>query len=316
MFYVLIAILLFGSMLVYFRIADRYKIIDKPNRRSSHTKPTIRGGGIIFYLGVLVWFIWSDATYPFFFAGLTLITLISFLDDIFTLSNRIRFSIHLLSVVLLFLETQLFDLAWWVVPAALTLVVGTINAYNFMDGINGITAMYSFAVLLLLWLANREIGIVDDRLLYCIAIANGVFTFFNFRKRAKCFAGDVGSVSMCFILLFATLSLVLATGNPIYILFFAVYGVDSVMTIIFRLIRRENIFEAHRMHLYQYLANEAGGNRLVIAVCYGVLQVGIGLLAIASISHPSETQIGVAACLLTLLSMTYIGVRRYILLLQ
>src|SRR5690606_9440901 len=116
----------------------------------------------------------------------------------------------------------------------------------------------------------------DERLLYCTAVANGVFAFFNFRQRAKCFAGDVGRVSMCFILVFVTVSLILATGNLIYILFFAVYGVDSVMTIIFRLLRRENIFKAHRTHLYQYLANEARGNRLVIATCYGVLQVGVG----------------------------------------
>src|SRR5690606_16543159 len=151
-----------------------------------------------------------------------------------------RISIHLLSVVLLFLEVGLFNHVWWIVPIALVLVIGTINAYNFMDGINGITAMYSFAVLLLLWLANQEVGFVDDRLLYCTAIANGVFTFFNFRQRAKCFAGDVGSVSMCFILLFATLSLILATGNPIYILFFAVYGVDSVVSCVFSLLSRKD----------------------------------------------------------------------------
>lgn len=313
MFYALIAILLFAAMLVYFRIADRYNIIDKPNERSSHTTVTIRGGGIVFYLGALAWFIWSGAAYPFFFAGLTLITLISFLDDVLTLSNRIRIGVHLLSVVLLCIEVQLFDYAWWVVPVALVLIIGTINAYNFMDGINGITAMYSFAVLLLLWLANREIDFVDNRLLYCAAIANGVFAFFNFRQRAKCFAGDVGSVSMSFILIFATLSLILATGNAIYILFFAVYGVDSVMTIIFRLFRRENIFKAHRTHLYQYLANEAKGNRLVIAVCYGVLQIGIGLLALVTVKHPAETQVGVAICVLVLLAMAYIGIRRYLL---
>src|SRR5690606_25766434 len=267
MIYALIAILLFAAMLVYFRIADRYNIIDRPNERSSHTRLTIRGGGIVFYLGALAWFIWSGAAYPYFFAGLTFITLISFLDDILTLSNRIRISVHLLSVILLFVEVGLFDQIWWIVPIALILVIGTINAYNFMDGITGITAMYSFAVLLLLWLANREVGFVDDRLLYCTAIANGVFAFFNFRKRARCFAGDVGSVSMCFSLLFATLSLMLATGNVIYILVFAVYGVDSVMTSIVRRSRRENIFKAHPTHLYQYLAKEAKGNRLVIAVC-------------------------------------------------
>lgn len=313
MFLALIAVLLFAAMLVYFRIADRYNIIDRPNERSSHTRVTIRGGGVVFYLGALAWFIWSGAAYPYFFAGLTLITLISFLDDILTLSNRIRISIHLLSVVLLFIEVQLFEHPWWVVPIALILVIGTINAYNFMDGINGITAMYSFAVLLQLWLANRDIGFVDDRLLYCTAVANGVFAFFNFRQHAKCFAGDVGSVGMSFILIFATLSLILATGNLIYILFFAVYGVDSVLTIIYRLSRRENIFKAHRTHLYQYLANEAKGNRLVIAMCYGILQVGVGALVIASTLYSNETQIKVGACILMLLVLAYIGIRRYIL---
>lgn len=313
MIYALITVVLFAAMLVYFRIADRYNIIDKPNERSSHTTLTIRGGGVIFYLGALVWFIWSGAAHPYFFAGLTLITLISFLDDILTLSNRIRISIHLLSVILMFFEVQLFDFAWWVVPVALVLVIGTINAYNFMDGINGITAMYSFAVLLLLWQANRDIGFIDDSLLYCTAIANGVFAFFNFRQRAKCFAGDVGSVSMCFILLFATLSLILITENAMYILFFAVYGVDSVMTIIFRLLRRENIFKAHRTHLYQLLANEANGNRLAIAVCYGVLQVGVGLLTLVALAKPIHVQLGVAVSVLVLLTMLYIGVRRYVL---
>ena len=313
MVYALLAVLLFAAMLVYFRIADRFNIIDKPNERSSHTTVTLRGGGVIFYLGALAWFIWSGAAYPYFFVGLTMITLISFLDDILTLSNRIRISVHLLSVILLFLEVQLFEQVWWVIPIALVLVIGTINAYNFMDGINGITAMYSFAVLYLLWLANQDINFVDDRLLYCVAIANAVFAFFNFRNKAKCFAGDVGSVSMSFILLFATISLILATGNPIYILFFAVYGVDSVMTISLRLIRRENIFKAHRSHLYQLMANEAKGNRLVIAVCYGVLQLGVGVLVLATTTETVQTQIGIVACILVLLTVLYIGIRRYVL---
>lgn len=313
MIYGAITILLFLAMLAYFRIADRHNIVDRPNNRSSHTTVTIRGGGIIFYLGALAWFIWSGATHPYFFTGLTLITLISFLDDILTLSNRIRISIHLLAVVLLALEVQLFEFSWYIIPIALVLIIGTINAYNFMDGINGITAMYSFAVLLLLWLTNREIHVIDDCLLYCTALANSVFAFFNFRKRAKCFAGDVGSVGMSFILIFATLSLILTTGNPIYVLFFAVYGVDTVLTIIHRLFRRENIFKAHRTHLYQYLANEAGVNRLVIATCYGVLQVGIGWLILVAATEPAKTQIGITLCVIAVLSALYVGIRRYIL---
>ena len=315
MVYALLAVLFFVAMLVYFRIADRFNIIDKPNERSSHTTITLRGGGIIFYLGALAWFIWSGAAYPYFFVGLTMITLISFLDDILTLSNRIRISIHLLSVLLLFFEVQLFEQAWWVIPIALILVIGTINAYNFMDGINGITAMYSFAVLLLLWLANQEVDFIDNRLLYCTAIANGVFAFFNFRNKAKCFAGDVGSVSMSFILLFATISLILASGNPIYILFFAVYGVDSVMTIILRLIRRENINQntIKANLLYNYLKNEAKGNQLITASSYALVQLGIGLLVKHSTAFPWNTQVGVAVCILTLTALAYIGIRRYIL---
>ncbi|MGK6352547.1 MraY family glycosyltransferase [Parapedobacter sp. DT-150] len=313
MIYALIAALLFAAMLLYFRIADRYNIIDKPNERSSHTQLTIRGGGVIFYVGALAWFIWSGAAYPYFFTGLTLIMIISFLDDVLTLSNRLRISVHLISVLLLFAEVQLFEFPWYILPIALVLIIGLINAYNFMDGINGITAMYSFAVLLLLWLANRDIAFIDERLLYCTAIANGVFAFFNFRKRAKCFAGDVGSVGMSFMLIFATLSLILATGNPIYILFFAVYGVDSVLTIIYRLLRRENIFKAHRTHLYQYLANEARGNRLVISACYGAVQVGVGWITLISSTYPVATQCKVALCIVILLSLAYVGIRRYIL---
>jgi len=312
MIYVLLALLLFGLMLVYFRLADRYNIIDKPNERSSHTQVTIRGGGVIFYIGALAWFIWSGASYPYFFAGLTLITLVSFLDDMFTLSNRIRISVHLLSVLLLFLEVQLFEYPLWVIPVALILVIGTINAYNFMDGINGITSMNSFAILLLLWLANRKGGFIDNELLYFTAVANGVFAFFNFRQRAKCFAGDVGSVGMSFILIFATLNLIIVTENLIYILFFAVYGVDTVLTIIHRLAKRENIFKAHRSHLYQYLANEGKGNRLVISLSYGLVQVGVGVLILYAASHPYGIQARVGFCILLLLTLAYIGIKRYL----
>lgn len=280
MVYILILVLLFFAELLYFRIADHFNIIDKPNQRSSHTSITIRGGGVVFYLGALAWFVWSGFAYPWFFVGLTAITVISFLDDVFTLSNRVRLAMHLIAVLLMCYQLGLFEVPWYVLPIAIILIIGTINAYNFMDGINGITAMYSFAVLFLLWMVNQEQAFIDERLLFTVAIANGVFAFFNFRQKAKCFAGDVGSVCMSFILLFALISLIMQTGNPIYILFLAVYGADSVLTIIHRLMKRENIFEAHRSHLYQYLANEAKGNRLVISFSYGLLQVLIGLFVI------------------------------------
>lgn len=310
--YLIIFGVLFLAMLLYIRIADRFNIIDKPNQRSSHNKITIRGGGVIFYLGALIWFVWSDFSYPWFFVGLSAITVVSFLDDVFTLSNRVRISVHLISVLMMIYELGAFDLHWFILPIALIIAIGTINAYNFMDGINGITAMYSFAVLLSLWLANQQIAFIDDRLLYCTAIANGVFAFFNFRQRAKCFAGDVGSVSMCFILLFAVLGLIFATGNPIYMLFFVVYGVDSVLTIIHRLMKRENIFKAHRSHLYQYLANEANGNRLVISTMYGLLQALIGWGVIQVVKKGEATQVIFAISVLMVLGVIYILLKAHL----
>src|SRR5690606_33484256 len=102
------------------------------------------------------------------------------------------------------------------------LVIGIVNAYNFMDGINGITACNSFAVLLLLWLANQKNTFIPNDYLYFIAIGNFVFFSFNFRNKAKCFAGDVGSVSMAFILLYALSKLILQSQQLIYLLFLAV----------------------------------------------------------------------------------------------
>jgi hypothetical protein len=91
--YILLAAALFILEIVYFKLADHFNIIDKPNERSSHTSITLRGGGIIFYFGVLAWFILSGFQSPYFFAGLTAITFISFVDDIRNLSsNKIKVS--------------------------------------------------------------------------------------------------------------------------------------------------------------------------------------------------------------------------------
>lgn len=306
------AILLWIAMLAYFKIADRYNIIDKPNERSSHTQITIRGGGILFFLAALMWWLWSGGGYPYFMIGLTMITLISFIDDMMTLSNKLRFGVHLTAVALLFAQWGLYAYPWFWWLIALVVVIGTINAYNFMDGINGMTSMYSFAILVLLWVANEAVHFIDERLLIMVAIANAIFAFYNFRKKAMCFAGDVGSVSMCFILLFATISLIIHQQNLLYFLFFSVYGVDTVWTILFRLSRKENIFQAHRTHLYQYLANEAKGNRLLISYTYGLLQCVVGFLVFRLASQPLNVQIWGAMLILGLLSLLYLSLRAYL----
>ena len=304
--YIVILILLFVLEIIYFKIADKYNIIDKPNERSSHTQITLRGGGVIFYIGALLYFLVSGFEYPYFFLGLTLITLISFLDDILTLSNKLRLLIQLVSMILMFYQVGMFEMAWWIVPIALIISVGTINAYNFMDGINGITVSNSLAVLVLLALANQNTPFINSEFLYYVILSVIVFGFFNFRNKAKAFAGDVGSVAIAFIILFLLAKLIITTQNVIYILFLLIYGLDSVWTIIRRLFRRENIFEAHRSHLYQFYANENKTNRLIIAAIYGVLQLLVGLFVLYTSSLSLEYQIILSILLLILGSSSYL----------
>lgn len=310
MHYLILVILLFVTEWVYFKIADKFNIIDKPNERSSHSEVTLRGGGIVFYFAVVAFFIYSGFEYPWFFLGLTLITLISFLDDVFTLSNKIRLCIHLVSVLLMFQQWGLFDLSVIWVLLSLIVVIGTINAYNFMDGINGITALYSLAVLGLLAIVNFQVNFIDPSLIYYSMIGTVVFGFFNIRVKAKCFAGDVGSVSMAFIVLFMLGMLLIKTENFIYILFLAIYGIDTVWTIFRRALKKENIFKAHRSHLYQLLSNEAKKNKLAVSVAYAVIQFIVGYLVIAVSDCSVTTQILFGIGLLFGLSAVYLVLKR------
>jgi len=269
--------------LLYFRLADHYQIIDQPNNRSSHTEVTIRGGGIIFPIALLLFPIYFGTANIWFLTGLFLISSISFADDIKHVNNKLRLMIHLAAVGLLFYQLSLFGLSWYLILFAFFFTIGTINAVNFMDGINGITGGYGLITLItLLGINHYVVTFTDSNLLITAVIAVGVFNIFNFRKRAKCFAGDVGSVSLGFILVYFILSLILKTENFNYILFLLVYGLDVVSTIIFRLIRKENVLEPHRSHFYQYLFNDRRIPHIIVSLLYIALQLVINILLIYS----------------------------------
>lgn len=273
MLYILLTIVLFGAQLAYFQVAERFNIIDKPNERSSHEGIILRGGGIVFYLAVLLYFAVSGFRYPWFFGGLTLVSLVSFADDVKTLSARVRLLVQFAGLFLMFLEWNLYALPWYYLAIALILSAGILNAFNFMDGINGITGVYSTAVMVALWFVNRQFSFTDNRLIYIVLISLVVFNFFNFRTKAKCFAGDVGSVTIAVIIVFLLGQLIIKTENLSYIVFLAVYGVDSVLTIVHRLKLKENIFEPHRKHLFQLLANELNLPHLLVSALYAILQL-------------------------------------------
>jgi UDP-GlcNAc:undecaprenyl-phosphate/decaprenyl-phosphate GlcNAc-1-phosphate transferase len=269
--YPILFVVLLLAELWYFRIADKFNIIDKPNERSSHTSITLRGGGIIFPISVVLYFLYTG-NYPWLVLGTVAIAAVSFIDDIKTLSGRVRILVHLAAVSLMFYDAGLFAFHWMWIVAAYILVIGTLNAYNFMDGINGITGAYSLAVLVPLYLTNRYFEFVNGDLIIFVTLSAIVFLIFNFRTKAKCFAGDVGSISMALIILFFITRLIIVTGDFKYILFLAVYGVDAVLTIAHRIILKENIFKAHRRHLYQYLSNELKWPHLTVSTLYAIIQ--------------------------------------------
>ncbi|MEQ8880631.1 MAG: UDP-GlcNAc--UDP-phosphate GlcNAc-1-phosphate transferase [Cyclobacteriaceae bacterium] len=305
MIYLSVFIFLSLLMLAYLRLADHFNIIDRPNERSSHTRVTIRGGGIIFVVAVVIWWFLHGFQMPWFFTGFLLISVVSFIDDLGHVPNRVRIVTQFLAVVLLLLElssTNSFplvgaltnqtsmvgvstdhNLSVLLLLLSLPVILGFINAYNFMDGINGITVVNSLFTIGTIAYLNHTMAWIDPDLLSYSMIGLLIFGFFNFRRKAACFAGDVGAVSMAFLITLLMVMLIMQTGNFYYLALVFVYGIDSVGTIIERLIKRENIFEAHRSHLYQLMANQSGMPHLVVSSIYGLIQLAVNVLIIISI---------------------------------
>ena len=278
--YIIIAPLLLVLELVYFRIADRFNIVDRPNERSSHNSIVIRGGGIIFLLAAWIWSAFFGFNYPWFLAGLTIVCGISLWDDIHSLPDSVRLIAQFTAMFMMFADLGMINLEnWWMIAPALIVCVGIINAYNFMDGINGITSGYSLIVLLPLIILNHSIHFIEMSYLIVAAIACVVFSYFNFRPKgkAKCFAGDVGSIGIAFIVLLPLGKLILQTGDLTYILLLVVYGVDTILTICHRIMLHENLGQAHRKHAFQIMANELKIPHEIVSLGYMILQLIISL---------------------------------------
>jgi len=296
---------------VYFLIADNFDIIDKPNHRSSHSLITIRGGGIIIPVVFIVYELINYMPDPFFMAGLIIISVVSFIDDVRGLPSGYRLAAQMTAVMLMLFDGGITSFILGVLM--LIIITGFINGYNFMDGINGITGVYSLIITLTLFVVNDFVfQFIDNKIFIYLIIPVFVFLFYNFRVKAKCFAGDVGSVSLAFIISFMMLLLIIKSGNLFYLFFVAVYGIDIVFTIIQRLLLKQNILEAHRMHLYQILANEAGLSHKSVTLLYGMLQLLINSIVIV-ISLSDLTSVEkwiVCGLLLVLLIVLYLIVKR------
>ena len=278
--YIIIFILLLVAELMYFRVADRYNIIDKPNERSSSSKIVLRGGGIIFLIGTWIWSLFYGFKYPWFLAGLTLVAGVSFVDDIRSLPVSVRLVAQFSAAAMAFYQLGMLHWEmWWIVGVALVVYVGATNVINFMDGINGITAGYALAVLVPLSLVNMKDEFVAQSLIVTTILAVLVFCLFNFRPKgkAKCFAGDVGSIGVAFIMLFLLGKVIMQTGDITWLIFLLVYGVDGCLTIVHRIMLHENLGEAHRKHAYQLMANELKIGHVKVSAFYMALQLVVSL---------------------------------------
>lgn len=287
--YGIIFVILLVLEITYFKIADKCNIIDRPNERSSHSTVVLRGGGIIFMLGLWIWAAFYGFGYPWFVVAVTLIAGVSFVDDIRSLPDSVRLVAQFVAMGLMFYQMDMLHWEmWWVVILALIVSVGATNVINFMDGINGITGGYALSVLLPLLLINNgavgcdlnaQVAFVPTSLIMTVILADVVFCLFNFRPKgkAKCFAGDVGSIGIAFILLFMIGQLIMKTGDVTYLIFLLVYGVDGCLTICHRIMLHENLGEAHRKHAYQLMANELKIGHVKVSLLYMGIQMAVSL---------------------------------------
>ena len=289
---------------IYISLAKRFRITDKPNLRSSHVRETIRGGGIIFPVAALIPAIME--TYPgwiTFSAVLFLLAAVSFADDIVSLSSQFRLGIQTLAIMT-FIYFAEPPHGWLLLLCCFIIITGVINIYNFMDGINGITALYTIVSIgSLFWISQFLNFIITPVFFICILASLLAFSFFNLRKKAVCFAGDVGSVSVAFIICFLLLRLIISTGYIYWLLLLSVYGIDAIFTICCRIVRGEKIMEAHRSHFYQFLVNDKNIPHITVSMLYAVTQLLINITVI--VSYQRSTPL-IALISLSLFVMIYI----------
>jgi len=292
-----------GAALTYgmIQLTSRFGILDEPNARSSHARPTPRGGGaaIVAVGMVAVAVLWAAGAVPPSRGGWAAVAalavaVISGIDDIAPISHRLRLVLHLAAagvavwalgpvreVDLGPLGSYAFAPAGWGV--SILWIVGMTNAFNFMDGIDGIagiTAAVALAVIAAgLWSAGAAFGALTAA---ALAAAAAGFLVWNWQP-ARIFMGDVGSAFLGFTIAV----LPLAAGEqasrwllPLTACVMAPFILDTSLTLLRRLKSRENIFEAHRSHLYQRLVI-SGWSHAAVATLYGALAALGGAVGLA-----------------------------------
>ncbi|WP_405606306.1 MraY family glycosyltransferase [Polaribacter sp. Asnod1-A03] len=304
-FFILVVISIISYL--YLKLAVKFKIIDKPNQRSSHTKITVRGGGIVFPVAILLFFFLNDYNYPYFTLGVVFISIISFLDDIYTLSSKVRFPFQLLAVLLILIEIGLPFYPIYYYVFYVLFGVGIVNMFNFMDGINGITGVYTISVLLGFYFINDVEHLVAEDLIIYSLISLAVFGFYNFRKKALFFAGDIGSITLGVLVFFLLILFIFKLSSPLIFALVIVYGGDALITILYRKIyTKESVLDAHRHHIYQKLVDVKKISHLKVSLMYAFLQIIVNIIVYKSYNLDINSQIYIFISLMIVFFSIYL----------
>ena len=294
--YIFTFIVLLLSLQVYFPFARKRNMLAGVNHRSSHTKPVITGAGFIFFFSYVIYagylFFTSSEPFPWcFFAGMTMLSAISFVDDLEEVWFLWRLLVQIVATFLMMLqvlmETQTMNVIpsvtlWIAVFMAWGFSIGLLNMYNFMDGLNGMLGSLILSSLVPMWLINNYVRTyAANELFYFTLIPTLIFMFYNARKQAKCFSGDVGAIAVGFTMTYLLIKLMVETSNFVYLAMYTMIFVEAGLTIVQRLFAGDNIFQPHRIHLFQLLCNEGKRNHVLVSAVYGGIQLLIGLLLFA-----------------------------------
>lgn len=297
---VIFCISAFGTRL----LAHNLKSIDVPNERSSHTRETPRGGGIAivsaFLTGILLIHLIGDKTpiYTLYFLGFLLSSLIiavlSLYDDFKPVSFKVKLGGHITAIIVVMIAGIVIDLIHLPVigevhigalayPLTFLWILGLTNAYNFIDGLDGLAAgTATIAALFLAYITFQQGSHFIYLASLTLAAATLGFLLFNWPP-ARIFMGDVGSTFLGFA--FAVMAVIAARYDHSHtslfvvplLLFHIIF--DTILTFMKRLMAGENVFTAHRSHLYQLLYR-VGYSHKQVTLIYSTLAVVQGIAAI------------------------------------
>jgi UDP-N-acetylmuramyl pentapeptide phosphotransferase/UDP-N-acetylglucosamine-1-phosphate transferase len=315
-----VAAMLLAFLTAYIMLAKRFRIVDKPTERSSHSKQVVTGGGIVFFAAISLYFFFHNNFTLYYFAGLSLLAIVSYADDIKAISVYPRFVIQIIAATMLLSQIEIdlnmnFDMLpgfhWTYSVATIVVMVGIFNLFNFMDGINGmlgVTGLVLFVSLLAINYCVPNLNFIDSDYLVYVILSLGVFLFYNLRKQARCFAGDVGAITFAFIAVYAVSILMMRSGNYGYIFLFAPYAIEAGYTIVQRIYLRHNIFKPHRIHLFQLLCNELHYSHSKISIIYGIGQLLLNavIVTVNMMGVRLRWQLLIIGGIYSLLSLLYI----------